>query len=43
MTAIDQKIKQKKLEIETLSKLLDNAKKDLRALESIKKAEEKRR
>ena len=42
MTALDQKIQQKKLEIETLTKLLDNARKDLRALETLKKAEEKK-
>lgn len=41
MTDIDQKIKQKKLEIESLARMLDNAKKDLKALELIKKNQER--
>ena len=38
---IEQEIQQKKIEIETLSRMLDNAKKDLRALENIQKERNK--
>ena len=41
MTDIDQKIQQKKLEIESLARMLDNAKKDLKTLELIKKNQER--
>lgn len=41
MTNLDREIQSKKIEIETLTRLLDNAKRDLRTLENQKKAEDK--
>ena len=43
MSSIDREIQSKKIEIDTLTRLLDNAKRDLRVLESKKKTEEKHR
>lgn len=40
MTNLDREIQSKKIEIETLTRLLDNAKRDLRVLENQKKAED---
>ena len=41
MTNLDREIQSKKIEIETLTRLLDNAKRDLRTLENQKKVEDK--
>lgn len=40
--SIDTKIKSKKAEIEALTRMLENAKKDLRLLEELKKKEGKK-
>ena len=42
MNTIDREILNKKSEIETLTRMLDNAKRDLRVLENNKKAQEKK-
>jgi hypothetical protein len=42
MEDIDRKIQNKKNEIATLTKMLDNAKKDLWTLEHIKKSQDKK-
>ena len=41
-SSLDIKIRQKRLEVNSLEKLLDNARRDLRNLEAMKKAEEKK-
>jgi hypothetical protein len=39
---LDREIHSKKIEVDTLTRLLDNARRDLRALENQKKAEAKK-
>lgn len=41
MDSLDRDIQRKQAEIETLSKMLDNAKRDLKTLEAVKKEREK--
>ena len=42
MINIDREIQAKKVEVETLTRMLDNAKKDLRMLENMKKESDKK-